>query len=78
MGIDFRQMIEMQKIMMDQISIYMSALGLELTLDRIDIEPKDCPDKCVDMIWRFKCKEKEICDKLKEKIVEAFGGEGGS
>jgi len=75
MGIDFKQMVELQKAMMDQISVYMSALGLELKLDRIDIEPDDCPELCVDMVWRFTCKDKEICDKLKEKIMEQFGGE---
>jgi len=77
MGLDFKQMIEMQKVMMDNISIYMKALGLELKLDRIDIEPSDCPDTCIDLIWRFTCKDKAICDKLREKLIESYGGENG-
>jgi len=77
MGVDLRQMIEIQKTMMDSISIYMKSLGLELKLDRIDIEPSDCPDTCIDLIWRFTCKDKVICDKLKEKLIESYGGKEG-
>ena len=75
MGIDFKQFVELQKSMMDQISVYMNALGLELKLDRIDVEPEDCPELCIDLIWRFRCKDKEICEKVKEKLMESFGGE---
>jgi len=63
-------MLEIQKVMMDQFSALMSTLGIKLDLERIDISPTDCPDTCIDYVWRIKCESKEVCDKIKEKLLE--------
>jgi hypothetical protein len=55
---------------------YFEMLGLELYVDRIVLHPEDCPDTCVDYVWRITCKEKEVCDKLREEIVKQSGGGG--
>jgi len=74
MSLDLKEMVKMQKLMMDQLSVYMKMLGLELKLDRIDLAPKDCPDNCVDLVWRFVCEKKEVCDQLKLGIEKQYGG----
>ena len=55
---------------------YFEMLGLELYVDRIVLKPEDCPETCVDYVWRIKCREKEVCDKLREEIVRQSGGGG--
>jgi len=68
--------IEMQRMLEETLKPYFEMLGLELYVDRVLLHPEDCPDTCVDYVWRIRCREKEVCDKLREEIVRQ-SGEGG-
>ena len=74
---DLKSWIEMQRMLEETLKPYFEMLGLELYVDRIVLHPEDCPDTCVDYVWRIKCREKEVCDKLREEIVKQSGGGGG-
>jgi len=72
-GIDqlnLKQMIEMQQTMLSQFSVLLESLGIKMYLSKIDIEPRDCPELCIDYVWRIECTDKEVCRKLKEKLLE--------
>jgi hypothetical protein len=71
---DLKQWIEMQQALMQTLKPYMEMLGLELYVDRIVLKPKDCPDTCVDYVWRIKCKDVEICENLRSVIKSQGGG----
>jgi hypothetical protein len=73
---DLKSWIEMQRMLEETLKPYFEMLGLELYVDRILLHPEDCPDTCVDYVWRIKCREKEVCDKLREEIVKQSGGGG--
>jgi len=69
-------MIQMQQALMEQFNLVMASLGVELRLEKIDIEPAD--DKnAIDFIWRLRCKYPEILEEIKRKLIEQYGG-GGS
>ena len=73
---DLKSWIEMQRMLEETLKPYFEMLGLELYVDRVLLHPEDCPDTCVDYVWRIRCREKEVCDKLREEIVRQ-SGEGG-
>jgi hypothetical protein len=73
---DLKSWIEMQRMLEETLKPYFEMLGLELYVDRIVLHPEDCPDTCVDYVWRIRCREKEVCDKLREEIVKQSGGGG--
>ena len=73
---DLKSWIEMQRMLEETLKPYFEMLGLELYVDRILLHPEDCPDTCVDYVWRIRCREKEVCDKLREEIVKQSGGGG--
>jgi len=76
LGASFAQMIQMQQALMEQFNLVMASLGVELRLEKIDIEPAD--DKnAIDFIWRLRCKYPEILEEIKRKLIEQYGG-GGS
>jgi hypothetical protein len=66
----------MQRMLEETLKPYFEMLGLELYVDRVLLHPEDCPDTCVDYVWRIRCREKEVCEKLREEIVRQ-SGEGG-
>lgn len=76
-SLDLNQLMQMQQVMMQQISGLMETLGVKLTLEKIDIAPEDCPDLCIDFVWRFRCTSKLVCDQFKAKLQEQVqeGGE---
>ena len=65
---DLKNMLEMSKAMIDQLKPYFDTLGITMEIDRIDISPEDCPDLCIDIVYRFRCSNKEVCDKVKERL----------
>jgi len=67
-GFDVNQMIQQMNMLMEALRPYMELLGIKLYIDRIDLKPKDCPDLCVDYVWRIKCETKYVCDKLREQL----------
>jgi len=76
-SIDMSMLVKQMEMTMQMIQPLLVSLGLNMKLDRIDIEPKDCPDKCIDFVWRFECEDPEVCRILKEKIMEEYGGKRG-
>jgi hypothetical protein len=74
---DLKSWMEMQRMLEETLKPYFEMLGLELYVDRVVLHPEDCPDTCVDYVWRITCREKEVCDKLREEIVRQSGGGGG-
>ena len=69
-ALNLKQMIEMQQVMLSQFSVLLESLGIKMYLSKIDIEPKDCPDTCIDYVWRIECSDKEVCKQVKEKLLE--------
>jgi hypothetical protein len=65
-------MIQMQQAMMEQFNLVMASLGVELKLEKIDIEPEDDPN-AIDFIWRLKCRDPEIAREIKRKFIEQYG-----
>jgi len=53
----------------------MASLGVELKLEKIDVEPSDDPN-AVDFIWRLRCKYPEVLAEIKRKLIEQYGGGG--
>jgi hypothetical protein len=77
MPFDLTQFIAMQQQTMQIMSSILAQYGLTLDLDRIDIEPLDCKDKCIDFVYRLKCENEVICFYLKEGIRKQFSQEEG-
>jgi hypothetical protein len=73
---DLSQFIMIQQQAMQVMSAILAQYGLTLDLDRIDIEPSDCPEECIDFVYRLKCENKVICFYLKEGIKKQFSQEG--
>ena len=71
-GASMSQMIQMQQAVMEQFNLVMAALGVELKLEKIDIEPKDDPN-AIDFIWRLKCKDPDIAKQIKENFLKQYG-----
>jgi len=69
---DLNQFIAMQQQTMQIMSSILAQYGLSLELDRIDIEPSDCKDNCIDFVYRLKCENNVICFYLKEGIKKQF------
>ena len=70
---DLKSWIEMQRMLEETMKPYFELLGLEMYVDRIILSPEDCPDVCIDYVWRITCKDKEVCDKLREEIKKQSG-----
>ena len=74
-GASLAQMMEMQRSMMSQFNMVMAVLGVELKLERIDIEPRDDPN-AIDFVWRLTCKDPNIAKQIKRKFEEMYGESG--
>jgi hypothetical protein len=74
---DLKSWLEMQRMLEETMKPYFEMLGLEMYIDRIVLHPEDCPDTCVEYVWRVTCKSKEVCDKLREEIRKQSGEAGG-
>ena len=74
---DLKSWVEMQKMLEETMKPYFEMLGLEMYIDRIVLHPEDCPDTCVDYVWRITCKTPEVCDKLRREIAKQSGEESG-
>lgn len=72
LGMGLAQMMQMQQSMMQQFNILMASLGIEIKLERIDVEPRDDPD-AIDFVWRLRCRDPEMAARIKEEIVKTFG-----
>jgi hypothetical protein len=69
---DLSKFIAIQQKTMKIMSSILASYGLSLDLDRIDIEPSDCPEECIDFVYRLRCSNKVICLYLKEGIRKQF------
>jgi hypothetical protein len=74
---DLKSWVEMQKMLEETMKPYFQMLGLEMYIDRIVLHPEDCPDTCVDYVWRITCKTPDVCDKLRGEIIKQSGEAGG-
>ena len=70
---DLKSWLEMQRMLQETMKPYFEMLGLDMYIDRIVLHPEDCPDTCVDYVWRITCRERETCDKLREEIMKQSG-----
>jgi hypothetical protein len=70
--IDLSMLLQSQQQVFEMLNSILQQYGLTLELDRVDVEPADCEDDCVDFVWRIKCKEKTMCFYLKEAIAKQF------
>jgi len=73
---DITQFVAMQQQVMQVLSSILTQYGLQLELDRIDIEPQDCGGECIDFVYRLKCTSDVVCFYLKEAIKKQFAGAG--
>jgi len=74
---DLKSWVEMQKMLEETMKPYFEMLGLEMYIDRIVLHPEDCPDTCVDYVWRITCRTPDVCDKLRGEIAKQSGETGG-
>jgi hypothetical protein len=73
---DLKSWLEMQRMLQETMKPYFEMLGLDMYVDRIVLKPEDCPETCIDYVWRITCRDKEVCDKLREEIVKQSGESG--
>ena len=74
--LDLKSWIEMQRMLEETLRPYMEMLGLELYIDKVILYPGDCEDNtCVDYVWRIKCRDIEVCERLREEIRKQSGGQ---
>jgi hypothetical protein len=72
MPIDLSMLLQSQQQVFEMLNSILQQYGLTLELDRVDVEPEDCDDDCIDFVWRIKCKEKTMCFYLKEAIAKQY------
>jgi len=72
---DMETFIATQKQIMDTMSSMLKMYGIELNMEKIDVDPEDC-ESCIDFVYRLRCTSNAVCDELKKAIVERFGGGG--
>lgn len=72
MPIDLSMLLQSQQQVFEMLNSILQQYGLTLELDRVDVEPEDCDDDCIDFVWRIKCKEKTMCLYLKEAIAKQY------
>ena len=70
--IDLSMLLQSQQQVFEMLNTVLQQYGLTLELDRVDVEPEDCEDDCIDFVWRIKCKEKTMCFYLKEAIAKQY------
>lgn len=71
-----RLMIQQQQALFEQLNILLEQAGITYGIDRIILRPRD-DDKAVDIVYRIKCRDEEICEKLREAFKQQYGlGEG--
>ncbi len=73
--LDLKMWHELMKQMNEALKPWMELLGLEMYVDRVELQPDDCPDTCIDYVWRITCKDPEVCEKLREEIRKQASGE---
>jgi len=57
---------------MDSMTAILKMYGIELNMEKIDVEPSDC-ESCIDFVYRLSCASEAVCDELKKAIIEKFG-----
>jgi len=70
--LDIETFISTQKQVMDSMTAILKMYGIELNIEKIDVEPSDC-ESCIDFIYRLRCVSEAVCDELKKAIIEKFG-----
>jgi len=75
-ALNLQQMIEMQQALMESVKPWLDMLGIELYVDRIVLNPEDCPEECIDYVWRIRCRNPEVCGSLREEVLKHHLGEG--
>ena len=69
---DLSQFITMQQTLLNSLKPVLEMLGLSMEVDRIVLKPNDCESEkgnlCIDYVWRIKCQDQFICNKLREQI----------
>jgi hypothetical protein len=63
---DIETFISTQKQVMESMTAILKMYGLELNMEKIDVEPSDC-ENCIDFVYRLRCASEAICEALKEQ-----------